>query len=61
MLVAQERREGRELVIFLHNQSLVVVGPRAGLEEHFCSDELSIKLLQSEDLWCGQVMASLQS
>ena len=56
--MAHRRRKKREWVTCLHDHSLAVVGSRAGIDAHFCLNELSIKWLRSQDLLCRRIMAS---
>ena len=52
------RRNKREWVACLHNNSLAVVSSGAGLEAPIRTNELSIKWLPSQGLRCREIMAS---
>lgn len=53
-----ENRKKRERVNGRRDQSLTVVGSRAGKYAAICSNKLSFTWLQSQDLRCRGIMVS---
>lgn len=61
MSVTRERGERREWLSCRQDDSVAVVGSRVDLECPFCSNELSVKWLPSQDLQCrGRIAFALK-